>query len=503
MKALGGIAVVVLLVAAIGCGGSTSSPIVTPPPVTGFTVANLSGDYVATFAGSEGTGETYFVLRYTADGAGRISGGSLDYNYVEINEGMQSVAVTGTYAVAKDGRTILTINTATASLSRSTGPFLFATTLRSSGSMVLMPFQFPLKGSGPMWKVEGTSAAPSGAYSFLLSGCSGLGFLEGAGQMIFDGAGNVSGMWDVNLAGLPSTSVPFSGTYTVGTDGRGTALLTSTGSTAWYAAPTILSFQVVSSSRMVLLSSDRGLSAVGTAEKRSGTITTSAFVGAYVLASTGTAYYSGSGYYYGGTAAAGRVVTNGNGAVTSGTLDQNLAYSVTSDTTVNGTYGIDATGRGTATLNTVKGPVNVVFYPVSAQRAYFVTVNSGSIAGGTLDLQTGSNYSADALKGNYAMVVAAPNFLEDDTCAGGALTADGAGGLKGTLDAMTAGGLTVPGLAVSGTYSVGADGRGTATITNTSNSGAMKIVFYQLSTKEAVVLGTDGVPMLSGRVGQQ
>jgi hypothetical protein len=505
MRALSCTAMLLLLMAAIGCGGGTAAtPIIPPPPVTGFTVADLSGEYVATFAGSEGTGETYLVLRFTADGKGNITAGTLDYNREEIYEGMQSTALTGNYTVAKDGRTSLTIQTSSASLNGSTGPFVFSTTLHSDGNMVLMPFQFPLRGSGSVWKVDGTfPGSLSGTYSFLFSGgASVMGFLDAAGRMSFDSAGNVTGTWDLNLAGGPSANVPFTGTYTVGADGRGTATLASTGPSPWYAAPSQLSFQVVSSSTIVLLSRDMGLAVVGSAEKQSGTINTGTFVGAYVLASTGTAYYPGSGYYLGGTAATGRIVSNGNGSVTSGTLDQNLAYLVTSDPSVNGSYNIDATGRGTATLNTAKGPVSVAFYPVSPKRAFFITLDSGSMAHGTLDLQSDSGYSSAALKGDYAMVVSAVDFLDDGTCAGGHLSADGTGGLKGTLDVMTAG-VTYPNLGVAGTYAVSADGRGTATITNANNGRAMKMVFYLLSTKEARVLGTDGAPLLSGSVTQQ
>ena len=506
MKALSCTAMLVLLLmAAIGCGGgSTATPIITPPPPTGFTLADLSGEYVATFAGSEGTGETYLVLRFTADGKGTITAGTLDYNREEIYEGMQSTALTGTYTVATDGRTALTIRTSSPSLNASTGPFVFSTTLRSDGNMVLMPFQFPLRGSGSVWKVDGTFPGTlSGTYTFLFSGgVSVMGFLDGAGRMSFDSAGNVTGVWDLNLAGGPSANVPFTGTYTVGADGRGTATLVSTGPSPWYAAPTQLSLQAVSSNTLVLLSQDKALAVAGTAEKQSGTVSTSTFVGAYVLSSTGTAYYPGSGYYLGGTAATGRIVSNGNGSVTSGTLDQNKAYSVTSDPSVSGFYNIDAAGRGTATLNTAKGPVNVAFYPVSPKRAFFVTLDSRSMAHGTLDLQSGTGYSSAALKGDYAMVVSAVDFLDDDTCAAGHLSADGAGGLKGTLDVMTAG-ATYSGLAVTGTYAVTADGRGTATISNANKGGAMKIVFYLLSTREARVLGADGAPLLSGNVSQQ
>jgi hypothetical protein len=124
------------------------------------------------------------------------------------------------------------------------------------------------------------------------------------------------------------------------------------------------------------------------------------------------------------------------------------------------------------------------------------------MAHGTLDLQSGSGYSSAALKGGYAIVVSAVDFLDDDTCAGGHLGADGAGGLKGTLDVLRAGGVTYRGLAMTGTCTVSADGRGTATISNANNGGAM-MVFYLLSTQEARVLGTDGAPLLSGNVSQQ
>jgi hypothetical protein len=124
------------------------------------------------------------------------------------------------------------------------------------------------------------------------------------------------------------------------------------------------------------------------------------------------------------------------------------------------------------------------------------------MAHGTLDLQSSSGYSSAALKGDYALVVCAVDFLEDGTCAGGHLSADGSGGLKGTLDVMTAG-VTYSGLAVTGTYAVSADGRGTATISNANNGGPMKMVFYLLSTRDARVLGADGAPLLSGNVSQQ
>jgi hypothetical protein len=80
------------------------------------------------------------VLRFTVDGKGNITVGTLDYNREEVYEGIQSTALTGSYTVAKDGRTALTIQTSSPSLNASTGPFVFSTTLRSDGNMALMPY---------------------------------------------------------------------------------------------------------------------------------------------------------------------------------------------------------------------------------------------------------------------------------------------------------------------------------------------------------------------------
>ena len=492
----------VLFLVTCGGGGSNSTPAPNPAPVSGFTAADLAGEYVATFVGTEGSGETYFVLRFTADGKGAITAGTLDYNREEWYEGMQSTTLTGTYTVESDGRTALTILTAAPSLNGSTGPFTFRTTLRSDGNSEFMPFQSPLRGSGSVLKLDNHSVSVPGSYSFMFTGGAlGLGLLDGAGQMTLDATGNITGTWDLNLRGGPSADVPFTGTYSVGPDRRGTATLSSTGPTGWYAAPTQLRFQVLSNNKIVLLSQDKGLAVVGTAERQTGAFNSGALAGAYVLSSSGTAYDPQTTYYLGPTATVGRIVSNGTGSISSGALDQNWDHTMRSDTSFSGSYDVDVTGRGTAILNTSNGTVTLAFYMVSPNRAFFVTMDPWSQAHGTLDLQSNANYSNAALKGDYAMLVAA-DFLNDGTCAGGRLTADGAGGLKGKLDVMTSG-TTYPGLSVSGTYSVDTDGRAIATITNTANGGSMNIVFYIVSTGEAKVLGTDGNPLLLGTVNQQ
>ncbi len=504
MKALFCTISALLIVGLVSCGGgnSTPPPNNNPPPPSGFTAADLSGDYVATFIGTEGTGETYFVLRFTADGKGVIKAGTLDYNREEIFEGMQSTTFTGTYTVASDGRTNLTIQTSSPSLNGSTGPFTFHATLRADGNFEIMPFVSPLRGSGSAWKVHNTAVSVPGSYSFMFTGGAlVLGLLDGAGQMTLDSAGNIAGTWDLNLRGGPSPNVSFTGTYTVGADRRGTATLSSTGPTGWYAAPTQLSLQVLSNDKIVFLSQDKGLAVVGTAERQTGAFNAGTFAGAYVLSSSGTAYDPQTTYYLGPTATVGRIVSNGSGALTGGILDQNWSHTMRSDSSVSGSYNVDMTGRGTATLNTSNGVLDLTFYLVSPNRAFFVTMDQWSQAHGALDLQSNVSYSNTTLKGDYAMLVAA-DYMYDGTCAGGQLIMDGAGGLKGTLDVMT-GGTTYPALSLSGTYSVGTDGRATATITNNSNGGVMNVVFYLVSPQEARILGTDGNPLLVGTVKQQ
>jgi hypothetical protein len=52
-----------------------------------------------------------------------------------------------------------------------------------------------------------------------------------SGQLFLNGQGALAGAVDVNAAGVLSTDVPVSGTYTMNATGRGTATITSAAGT--------------------------------------------------------------------------------------------------------------------------------------------------------------------------------------------------------------------------------------------------------------------------------
>ncbi len=74
------------------------------------------------------------------------------------------------------------------------------------------------------------------------------------GQGVFDGNGNLTGISDENFGGVPSTAVPFTGTYLVNSTGRGTANLSIAGSS------TAFTFYMVSSDKALLVAGAPGTS---------------------------------------------------------------------------------------------------------------------------------------------------------------------------------------------------------------------------------------------------
>jgi len=123
-------------------------------------------------------------------------------------------------------------------------------------------FLFVLSGCGGGMSTGGTThgspgGPPPGSTSRndLLKGQYALSvassFLRAAGSFTADGRGNVSnGMEDLNAAGASAKTVTFTGTYSIGSDRRGTASLTgSNGASTLY-------FTMVSGSRALVMSLD-------------------------------------------------------------------------------------------------------------------------------------------------------------------------------------------------------------------------------------------------------
>ena len=92
-------------------------------------------------------------------------------------------------------------------------------------------------GSATVTVVESHNARLNGRYAFLFRGFDGNGAVAAAGSVHADGLGRLTdGVQDVTRFTGVNPSISFSGTYVIGTDDRGTLMLTSSLGTVSYRA---------------------------------------------------------------------------------------------------------------------------------------------------------------------------------------------------------------------------------------------------------------------------
>jgi hypothetical protein len=221
-----------------------------------FSNASLSGSYAFTVGGGL---SAPFVAGgvFTADGNGAIATGAEDFN--SGGSLSQNVATTGSYSISSTGRGTLT-------LTNSAGTFSFSV-YPSTGGLIMMGIDSTLPESGSAFLQTGLiSASPnsaiSGNYGFNLTGVSNSGEVDSIARMAADSNGNFTGALDINLAGSLSRGLAFNGPYTLSSNGRGTATLTSSAGGQNF----VLYF--VSTSRVLFIETDSGLVGVGVLESQ-------------------------------------------------------------------------------------------------------------------------------------------------------------------------------------------------------------------------------------------
>jgi hypothetical protein len=97
----------------------------------------------------------------------------------------------------------------------------------------------------------------------------------------------------------------------------------------------------------------------------------------------------------------------------------------------------------------------------------YLDADSTQSAGSTVTV----NYGAASIVGSYAMSIAGQNMSGGYFARAGQLTFDGVGAITGVEDIHTAGGAASTAVPIlSGAYTVGVDGRGTATITDSTGT---------------------------------
>jgi hypothetical protein len=363
----------------------------------------------------------------------------------------------------------------------------------------------------------------SGSYSFLFNGYDSNGSVAIAGSIATDGNGNItSGEEDSNRSGTNNiiTGIPLVGSYSLGTDGRGTMRLTAINPSTSVTLTTDYRIVLDSSGNIHFIqnndispTSGIGTDTLGThgegiMKPIVGSFSSVSFNGNYVF------LFAGQDLTAKPAALAGAIRANGNGLITT------AAGGVGSDFNDNGTFssqnlsGSFSVGsmnnRGTAEfLFQISGKsastLQFAFYFVSPSDIYFVETDSSTTAlspvyyrlSGEMILQDSSySFANSSLSGTSVATGSGLNGSNASVLAG-LLTSAGTGAATLTYDENNGGAITSPSPSFSGTYSVAGNGRVPFT-----NLGPRAAVAYLTGAGQGFLLGSDAA-VTTGLLEQQ
>jgi hypothetical protein len=311
-------------------------------------------------------------------------------------------------------------------------------------------------GQGPGLGNGTNNALLRGQYAFALSGQDSNGPFFAVGSFAADGQGHLGGNEDVksNSISTRGTAVHFAGTYAVGSDGRGNAVVgIQPGCPNWQ-------FTLLSHAHALLTCLNTNITGSGTFDLQDPTaFTTSALKGNYVFG------LSGLGSSGGLAVMVGNWSMNGAGSISTGQADVNDLGVVSSDIPINGTYAVASSGRGTATISSSYATQNFVFYVVNATdfKLLEIDLSPAPVVSGEVLSQAPGPFTAASLKGAYAFTLGGIDANGNPLALGGILPADGNGNIaSGVLDFNDNGNVSL-GSSIAGPYTVSTTGRGLAT----------------------------------------
>jgi hypothetical protein len=475
-------------------------------PVQNLTL--LMGPYAFSFSGNNASGFVAAAGTITADGNGSITTGEADFTTQQGNTLFKNVA--GTYTLGQDGRGTITLTSVTGSPT-----FAFAIDTGGSGHGRLIEFDaapIVTRGSGRLESqsvstcvVTGTGTNTySGTFAFGGAGSASSDATGGAGPVAFAGTftatppispatqGSLgSGEMDSNAPNntqFGGGGNTVSGTYQSGPDSTHCTMALSTTGLA------DMNYDVypVSLNEAFLIETDSNsqtspyVTLVDMKQQFGQPFFTGAINGAMAGGVSGQVL-SGSYQPY---VSVMQIVPSGanfgfaltdNNAGTASTLP---AQSVT--------YAIDQFGRVDTSGFTVNGVFDPVFYLVSGNEAFVVSMVSGGPISGHLDPQTLSSFTTASINGTLVEGTSAPPTSANQNFSG-FLTFNGSvtpATIVGVQDVSTSSANTAA-EAVAGTYvlsSTGAqDGSGTVTLTSPA---AFTGAFYIVSPTEVVMITT-------------
>jgi hypothetical protein len=456
-----------------------------PITLTFGTHALQQGSYAFSMSGRVASGNTFRARAgtFTADGSGHIISGTEDINPQPGNISQTPIPFSGTYSIGSDGRGTMQFCEPSTSNSCTVPSSQFRIVVVSPQQAQIIDFPStvsPSTESGEMIQQDVSSfsaASLLGTYTFNFAGVASASAAQSeVGEFTANGSNGInSGQVDVNAGG--GQSILATSSYTVSSNGRGAAtIITSSGSFKF-------SFYMISANRAKFIETDSLPVLVGDAFKQQSIVSWGAnsLTGPFVLQTAG----SSAG---GGVSDLVSFTSNGSGGVVAGSamVDDNNAGTVTSLSSLGGSYTFDVSGNGRGTLTI--GAHTYVFYMISTGSAVIQETTAGIVAHGSLVQPQGGPFTLASLQTSYALSLSGVNSAGNEQDFVGQLKTNGAGTVtSGSLDINNFG-ATQTGVSNIGTYAtIATNGRTTMTLTQPQSL----VLYFVSPTQIFAIVGAD------------
>lgn len=467
----------------------------------------VAGSFAFVVSGSDVSDNIYSAAgSVTLDGAGNVMSGEEDYNNAA---GITSTAITvtgGTYTLGQDGQGTITLDLSDPTVGVA-GVQTLAVTFVNLNHARVIQFDDTATSSGSLdfqTFTAGDLTQITGGYALEYNGVDvnpGEGLYVAGGVATADGAGNFTPMTiDENVAGNLFIGDSVAGAYSApDANGRGTSNI----------GPLNFAYYIVNSECLRIVDIDAAITTAGSFYGQGSS------AGTFTNAALGTSVFteSGSGSF-GFLSTAGQLTLDGSGNITAGFGDANEGNGTPTNGAITGTYALDATGRGTASLTFTNTPdiVTIGVYATDPTlhlpdpNSTAATGPGGTVVGSALivDLDADAfatgfltpQFSSASFFGNYAVDYQAPDLAD----LVGQVFSDGTANLtgSGSLNDLFFTGQNSQ--AITATFAPDAANPGRSTVTaafGTAYTG-LNIAAYQATDGEVVFVEIDPALIASG-----
>ncbi len=393
--------------------------------------ALLSGEYGMLVGSYVGTNGKYLVGALNFNGACGITGTN---TFGGVGGSFAQASVTGTYGLNADGTIAITLN-----LSGQTTPQTYIVGLSQSGHEAI-----GIENDGTSGFIDLQSQLTTLTAGFTTASLTGTYATSCIGNEVdlyyqtFDGLGNITGVNSKYINGTVTTNTPYTGTYTVNSDGTYQGSLTLSGNPVPF-------YGVIDNGNNEIEYIITGVNACSGKKSTSSTLS-----GSYGIVASGPSTTDGAEEFLSG-------VVNFNSGSLSGEVTGGINGAF-GNSTVTGSYTVNSNNTVTVAMN-LSGQTSPDVFNVGVSEAGYQAdgIQTDGSAEAAVNLQSqvlssGQTFNTSSLNGTYAVLCSNVSLLGLNY-----ITFDGAGNLSTAL-AYSGSGAYEGDEASTGTYSVNTDG---------------------------------------------